>query len=261
MSDNLPEQMHAPRSTAVAAPAASVPGAFDLDGQDIRLPRLKVGQTQTPSVIERLVEYGDVFIQRTRDDAEPTILQRNGELGPSELSDPIRFYVHGVRRGVNFRQPGHPDANSNGMVLGPWNVTVLDFIEQNPAIDPTEVYRKYDYTLTVPEYQALPVMFLMASSWGGPAASDLNTQIQLLRNAGSDVTEVPFRVQFKGVRNDKGAFMKAFVGIADVSEGDKETDLTVVRSHKLLLPHAIIEDEDGPTEGAAAAASAAPSIA
>lgn len=258
MTDNLPEAMHAPRTTAVT-PATQVGGTdYDLDGQDIRLPRAKVGQKQSPAVNDKLADYGDFFVQRSKDDAEPTILQRNGELALGQMSDPSRFYVHGVRRGVNYKDPDNPDAGPNGMVLGPWGCSLLEFIQNNPGIDPVGVYKKYDYTITLPNYPSLPVAFLLASSWGGAAASELNTMIQLQRSQGTDVSTLAFRVQFKPVRHTKGDFMKAFTGLSAVSAKDKASDLEVVEQHKLLLPSAVIDppdDVDSPSP------SAAPSIA
>jgi hypothetical protein len=261
VSENLPEQMHAPRSTGTAVAVPQQTDAFDLGGQDIRLPRMKVGQTQSPAVTEKIVQYGDVFVQRSKDDAEPVVLQENGELGMGELSDPIRFYIHGVRRGVNYIDPSNPNAGQNGMVLGPWGLSVLEFIQANPSIDPSRVYRKYDYTITLPDFELLPVAFLMASSWGGSAASDLNTTIQLQRSQGVDPTTLAFRVQFKPIRNDKGAFMKAFVGLAKVSAKDKEKDQELVAQHALLLPNAVIDAADEGEDAAGFPTTNAPSVA
>lgn len=259
MSDNLPEQMHAPRSTAVGRPAEA--GNFDLDGQDIRLPRLKVGQSQTPAVKQKNAREGDIFVVRNQDDQEPVIVQDNSELSPSDLSDPVVFYVHSVRRGVNFKDPGNPAAKFNDLVLGPWGVSVLEFIQANPNIDPSGVYRKYDYVITLPTYEALPVAFVMASSWGGSAASDLNTAIQLQRAAGVDIKTLPFRLQVKQTTKGDNTFYKAFVGLAKVAEKDKKAHQELVQQHAILLPNAVIEDDDGGAAPSSSAPEGQPSLA
>lgn len=259
MSDNLPEQMHAPSSTDLTSRPQA--GAYDLDGQDIRLPRLKVGQSQTPAVKQKLAREGDIFVVRNQDDQEPTIVQDNSDLSPSDLSDPVVFYVHSVRRGVNFKDPGNPNAKFNDLVLGPWGVTVLEFIQRNPQIDPSGVYRKYDYVITLPDYPALPVAFVMASSWGGSAASDLNTAIQLQRAAGADILSVPFRLQVKTTTKGDNSFMKAFVGLASRTKAQQKTDAELVQAHAKLLPNAVIEDDEGETGAPQAAPAAQPSLA
>jgi hypothetical protein len=243
VSDNLPEQMHAPRSTALGAPAQA--GNYDLDGQDIRLPRLKVGQSMTPAVKQKNAREGDIFVVRNQDDQEPVIIQDNSELPVSDLSDPVVFYVHSVRRGVNFKDPGNPAAKFNDLVLGPWGVSVLEFIQANPQIDPSGVYRKYDYVVTLPGYSALPVAFVMASSWGGSAASDLNTAIQLQRAAKVDIPTLPFRLQVKQATKGDNTYYKAFVGLAKVPAKDKAAHQELVQQHAILLPNAVIEDDEG----------------
>jgi hypothetical protein len=241
---NLPDPVHnREQGTALAVPQA--PTGFEIGGEDIRPPRLKI--CQDPKT--QNAEFGDVFVQTSKDDPSPVIVQKNKGLGKGELSEPLRFYAHASRRGVNFYMPEHPDAGFNGMVLGPWHTTVAQFLATFPhAIDPTKVYRKYDFVLTVPEYPELPVQLLLASSAGGAAAAELNKLIRMLQNKGQDPTEVPFQLQIRSTQNAKGTFFKSFIGLGQVDAATVAADQEIVQEHALLLPNARLVDEDASNE-------------
>lgn len=242
---NLPVPIHS-RGSSTEVAVREAPGGFEIGGEDIRPPRMKV--CQDPKT--QAANFGDVFVQTSSDDPNPVVIQDNADVPAGILTDPVRFYCHSSRRGVNFYMPEHPDAGYNGMVLGPWHVTVAEFLRGFPhEIDATKVYRKYDFLLTVPDYPALPVQFLMASSWGGAAAAELNKQIRLIQAKGGTVSDFPFQVQFRSTNNDKGTFMKAFVGVGDVPQGTVEEDQEVVEEHATLLPQARLEDDGVPSTG------------
>jgi hypothetical protein len=242
---SLPEPVHTrEQSQALAVPQA--PTGFEIGGEDIRPPRLKI--CQDPKT--QAATFGDLFIQDSKDDPHPTIIQDNSKLTKGTLSDPIRFYALASRRGVNFHMPEHPDAGFNGMVLGPWHTTVAQFMAVFPhAIDPQKVYRKYDFVLTVPDFPELPVQFLLASSAGGAAAAELNKLIRMAQQRGEDPTEIPFALQVRQVDKGEYTFMKAYINLADVPQEQVASDLEIVEEHRSLLPRATLADEGQEPEG------------
>ncbi|MGH9961221.1 MAG: hypothetical protein ACREBC_29540, partial [Pyrinomonadaceae bacterium] len=94
---NLPAPIHEREgSTALAAPSAQP--SFEISGEDIRPPRLKV--CQDPKT--QAASFGDVFVQDSTDDPNPTIIQENnvggqGGVPIGDLTEPIRFYAHASR--------------------------------------------------------------------------------------------------------------------------------------------------------------------
>jgi len=238
---NLPAQVHTREAgTAVAVSQAPGAGQFEIGGEDIRPPRLKI--CQDPKT--QPAGFGDLFVQDSKDDPHPSIIQDNSGLSRGELSEPVRFYALSSRRGVNFRMPSHPDAGYNGMVLGPWGVTVPQFLATFPhRIEPKDVYRKYDFVLSVPDYPELPVQFLLNSSAGGPAAAELNKLIRMRQQRGEDPTVVPFGLQVRQVDKGDYTFFKVYIGLADVPASTVEEDQAIVEEHKSLLPNAVLVDE------------------
>lgn len=253
---NLPAQVHT-REASTALATQQPPSGFEIGGEDIRPPRLKI--CQDPKT--QAAGFGDVFVQDSKDDPNPIVVQDNAGLSKGELSEPIRFYALASRRGVNFRMPQHPDAGYNGMVLGPWHVTIPQFLATFPHdIEPKDVYRKYDFVLTVPDAPELPVQFLLNSSAGGAAAAELNKLIRMRQQRGEDPTVVPFQLQVRQIDKGEYTFFKAYIGLADVPASQVETDLELVEEHKQLLPNAVLVDEAPEGEAAEAVGGSTPDL-
>lgn len=235
----LPAPVHT-RETGTALATPEAPTGFEIGGEDIRPPRLKV--CQDPKT--QAANFGDIFVQTAKDDPNPAIVQDNSKLGKGDLSEPLRFYALASRRGVNFHMPEHPDAGFNGMVLGPWHTTVAQFIATFPhPIDPTKVYRKYDFVLTVPDYPDLPVQFLLASSAGGAAAQELNKLIRMSQQRSEDPTTTPFALRVRSVSKNSYTYMKTYIGLADVPAKQRLADSEIVEEHRAVLPQARLADE------------------
>lgn len=246
-TDNLPEQQYQ-RGTDVARRQGASSDA--LDEGDIIIPRMKIGQKTSRDVLE----YGAVHVLESRDTMEPQQVAAAPAAG--ELSDPVRFYVHGDPRkgwswtpkqeGGDWRGKDYPD---------------LALVKDN---DPRYVRRTYDYLLTLPEYPMLPVMFIMHGQWGGQSAKQINTQLLLNRQKGIESHTIAFKLQTKKTTSPKGGqdrpFVQAVVALDTVPAKDKAKDQELVESHRALIGSSAnvrtVEDEDT----AQGSATAAPSL-
>lgn len=238
MSDNLPEQMHAPSSTAVATRPAQSNSNHELDANDVRLPRLKIAQLSSKAVEAGVVTYGDVFVTYGEDDMEPTVIAKapkaKGELGPEVL-----FYVLGLTKGYSFTDPnGRLDRTRDGSYP---NLSLVK------GQDPRNVRRTYDYTLVLPgSFEDLPVKFIMHGSWGGQAAKSMNTRLSLAQNRGQKWEETPFRLQVKKTENDKGAYSQAIIAPAQVTAKDEKAHADLVEQFIGMATAQAVEDEPAP---------------
>lgn len=229
---NLPEQAHQ-RGTALATRPEDDP--YALDSSDVILPRLHIAQYQSDAFKRRLVDYGDLFISIGREDSNPQVLAKAGE----PLSEPLRFYIHRLQRGFNYRE----DPTDQRMTFGPLGGTFQQALQFTQG-DPRRVYQKHDYVITAPVYATLPIRFLMTSTWGGQAAKWINTQIGILKQEGKNPLETAFVVRSRPGHNDKGDFASAVVAIADLKAKDREKDMEIVYRHAELLSTTTISDDD-----------------
>lgn len=237
---NLPEQVHG-SSTEVAVRANPNSGFDLLDGSMIRLPRMKFAQMISRVVARELVPYGAVYVVTSQDDEEPSILRPAAKLG--ELTKPLRFYVLGVRPGWSYTDLQGNLARTNPGRSGIAPYPDLTLVKDG---DSKKVRRTYDYTLALPDYPELPVMFIMHGKWGGQSAQQINTRIKLLQSQGKDPSQFAFKLSSRKTEDAKGAFAAAVVGSMAVPAKDVEGDLALVASHLEILGanNVVIPDED-----------------
>lgn len=234
MSDNLPEQLHAPsRAVATTAPSAD---NSQLDASDIRLPRLKVAQYLSKAVTNELVEYGSLYLSTSKEDPEPIQLTKPGKkIG--DHSEGLRFYILGVRKGFSYTDPnGELGRTPDG------SYPDLSLVKGN---DPRNVRRTYDYTIVIPSAPELPAMFLMHGAWGGQSAKAINTRLLLAQQAGRDPQREPFVIKTEKTENAKGPFARAIVVRDDVPAKDLEADAKIVDSFLDMVKsgRAVADDE------------------
>lgn len=247
---NLPEQAHQ-RSTAVATVASDDP--YALDQSMVQLPRLYLAQYQTKAFKRHLVEFGAIFTGIGSEDASPTVLAEAKE----PLTDPVRFYVHRLQQGFNYAEDPNDLKNltfgRRGLTYG----EALAFVDG----DPRRVFQKVDYTLTIPSYPVLPILFLMTGRWGGQPSRWINTQIGIAKQEGKNPRDIAFAIQARQTHNDKGDFVEAVVGIADVKARDKAKDLEIVERHADLLSTVAVVDPGEADSAPAPDTTDAPSLA
>lgn len=218
--------------TAVADSRSNLPvqrydAADELGAEDVPFPRMKVAQKTGELVDAELVEYGSIFTQIGQGDAEPVTLEANPNKDLGSQTDPVRFYVLGVRTGYSWR-----DENDN-----------FQRAQYAPSLAETQrieaagnrVDKTYDYTVALPDRDPdMPYRFLMTGAWGGPAARLLNLMLKKAATQGPS-SEAPFELRAEKGKNRKGFFTKAVVTRAKVPAKDLKKDLEIVRKLRDLV--------------------------
>lgn len=221
---NLPEQAHQ-RGTAVAVRTQDDP--YALDQSMVQLPRLYLAQYQTKAFKRKLVDFGAIFTGIGAEDASPTVLAEAKE----PMTDPVVFYVHRLIQGFNYAEN---DNDLKDLTFGYRGMTYGEALAKVGG-DPRRVFQKVDYTLTIPSYPVLPVLFLMTGKWGGQPSRWINTQIGIAKQEQRNPLDIPFALQARQTHNDKGDFVEAVVGIANVKASERKKHQEVIARHAELL--------------------------
>jgi hypothetical protein len=245
----LPEQAHQ-RGTAVAVPNTDDP--YALDQSMVQLPRLYLAQYQTKAFKRKLVDFGAIFAAIGAEDASPAVLAEAEE----PLTKPVRFYVHRLMQGFNYAE--NPDDLKN-LTFGHRGMTYGEALGRAGG-DPRRVFQKVDYTLTIPDYPVLPVLFLMTGKWGGQPSRWINTQIGIAKQEGRNPRDIAFQIQARPTHNDKGDFVEAVVGIANVKAAQKAKDQEAVERHAELLSTVAVVDPGEAADVPTAVATEAPDL-
>lgn len=250
---NLPEQMHQRPGTAVATRGQGSDEGLNVT--DILIPRMKIGQKTSRDVLD----YGGVYVLESRDDPDPTQIaappKAMGDMGAA-----LRFYIHG--------EPNKGWSWKPATEGGPWRGRDYPDLRLVKDQDPREVRRTYDYLITLPAYDELPVMFIMHGQWGGQAAKQLNKDLLLARLKGIEGHTIAFKLQTKKTSSPKAGqerpFIQVFVGRDDVAAKDRKADLELVEQHHLLAGDLAnlrtVEDDDTAVAGTATEVTNAPSL-
>lgn len=246
---NLPEQAY--NGGAVAVRPQDDP--YAVDASMVTLPRLRIAQYMSDSFKRGLAKYGDLVVGIGKDDAHAAVVAK----GADPLGEALRFYVHRLWSGYNYRE----DATDKRLTFGPLGQSFQQALQHTDG-DPRRVFLKIDYLLTIPAYEDLPVRFLMTSKWGGPASKWLNTQISLIRQRGGGVLDTAFQIQTRSTTNNQGEFAVAEVGYADVKASVAKTDESLVQAHAGLAATINLNVNDAEIAGDALAEAAvdAPSL-
>jgi hypothetical protein len=235
---NLPEQLHSRPGTAVATRSYGGSDSPGLDAGDILIPRLKFGQPISTLVAKRIVDFGAIYVVASRDDLDPVILAEGPPKG-EDVGQSVRFYIHEhPRKGWSWTNP------DKSLGRGTEYPTLSDVENQ----DPRKVRRTYDYLVTVPGYEMLPIRFLMHGQWGGQAAKQINTQLLLLQQKGIEAHTVAFKVQARLTSSPRDGqdrpFAQALVGLDKVTAKDKKSDVELVNSHRELVGGSNVQELD-----------------
>src|ERR1044072_7317873 len=116
---------------------------------------------------------------------------------------------------------------SSCSLLHRWGVT---YVEALSKVDyaPRRVFQKIDYTITAPEYPVLPLLFLMTGKWGGSASRWMDTpsgiakqEVERRAKPRMGPRDLASQMQPRQPHNDKGDFVEAVVGIANVKAAQR----------------------------------------
>ena len=247
----LPEQAHT--GAEVATRQADDP--YALDASMITLPQLLFGQYQSKAFKARKVEYGDVFVGLGAADPKPNIIAKGGD----PLGEPVRFYVHQVRTAFDIQVDPDDKKSKRGIRIGS---TYGDALAQVDG-DPTRVWQKFVYRLTLPDYPTLPVVF-WAGGLTAKAARWVNSQIGIARQEGKsneEIRQIAFQVQTKPQSNKNGDFVVGEFGFANVKAAQAEKDHALIEAHAdTLASTPVVEAQYEEVEVVAPDTSKAPAL-
>ncbi len=178
--------------------APALPALYDaqteIGTEDIRLPRVKIGQFMSAAVQEQLIAPGVIFSSLGADDGDPVALwdpKAKGE-NPGLL-----FHVLDMRKGLSL---------SDGGELQTWRFGDPDA--------PTEAWTTYDFAVCLPEADPdLPYKLLFTRS-GRAAAEKINLVLKKGAARGPAHGNA-FRLTSSPRENDKGKFFVPRVQIVE----------------------------------------------
>lgn len=226
--------------TELATPLpAPVYAPEDTTAEDISLPRIKVGETQSDRVGSKKdpVEYGDIFTETSNDDPEPVVLAKGGDGVGTVTDPPILFFVLApVRISYSWN-----DKDSNEFIVaGPNDARTKAQIDAfgSKGKDKWIPRKGYNLLVSLPEYpdestaQQVPFKLLL-KGMSSQAYRHLDTE---LRKAGQErpFWEVPFYLTAKQAKKDTYNFNVWQVARADVPDKDLAKYIALVE--KLVTP-------------------------
>lgn len=229
---NLPEQAHNRTGSAVAVREQDDP--YALDQSMVILPTMYVAQYQSEAFKKRRVDYGAIFVAVGSEDAAPVVVGAAGE----PISEPVVFYVHRIQTGFDTAEdPNDPKRKRLGRLGG-------TFAEALARVngDPTKVWQKFGYTVTVPGYPLLPVR-LFASGMAARSGRWLNTQIGLLRQQNIHPLTQAFAMTARPTKGSEGDYALAEFSLGQVKAKEAEKHQEIVQAHADLLASGSVSDE------------------
>lgn len=190
-------------STEVAVPEASqVPDlrsrpandARTLTVEDVKFPRLYIGQSISKHVERDQVKSGDLFVAQDNTDPAPTVLAKRGS------DKGVVFYVLDLRKGISRTDP-------ETKRLDTW---AWDDPEAPRPSKATGAWVSYTYFAVIPEYDDETVVRILFSRSGRSAAQKINTV--LLRLQGEKPSyEAPFKLTTESRSNDAGSWYQPLI--------------------------------------------------
>lgn len=154
-------------------PALSPTPALDIDGSDISLPRLYLGQDMSGAVQSKNVNKGDIYIAANGEDPDPEVVWEADSEG-----DGVLFHVIAIGKSLSG------DDENGDFSTWPWGAPEA----------PKDAWKTYHYTIVAPEIeQSVPLKFTWSRSQT-PAAKVINTALMKAAQNGIPAHELAFRV-------------------------------------------------------------------
>lgn len=248
-------------STDLAVPLpAPVYSPSETTAEDISLPRIKVGESQSDRVQDGddPVEYGDIFTETSNDDSEPQVLAKAGKsVGDITKPDVLFFVLAPVRISYSWN-----DKESNEFVVaGPNDPRTIAQIEAfgSKGKDKWIPRKGYNLLVSVPEADEKLPFKLLLKGMSSAAYRHLDTE---LRKAGGErpFWEVPFFLTAKKAKKDTYNFNVWQVRRADITDAKLKKYIAIVEplvtpAHDIARSASAIDTSD-----AVVVATDAPSI-
>lgn len=194
-------------TTPAGLPALPQQSALDIDANDVSLPRIKVGQPQSPAVIDDSVAKGSLFSTTGSDDEYPEQLYTHG------APEGLLVHVLGMTKGLSISVDnelttwafGDPDAHPDARTT-------------------------YNYVLYLPEHDTeVPYKFLMTST-ATSTAKKINTELKRNEARGPSYS-LAFRLTTKERKAEKNG--QKFTWYVPVVQTVDANDTNVVAASKL----------------------------
>lgn len=179
-------------------PALYTPPALDIDGDDITLPRMYMGQGMSAAVTDGDMKVGDLYIALGPDDPDPEVVWQQGSDKPGVLVS-----VLSLKRGWSLNRDND---------LFTWDYHDPD---RDPEARPT-----WDYMLAVHEpAQDLPVKFLLKGA-STSSAKQMNLVLRKAQLSGTPAYAVGFWVAaLRRTRSEsRGSYAAARVTRAELTD-------------------------------------------
>lgn len=193
---------------AVAENKSAVPAmvhrpALEIDGGDIALPRLYIGQFMSDAVKDGIVKAGSIYAATGQDDPDPQVLAVGNPKTGVEREAGVLVHILGMRKGKSFSDGGE-----------------LQLYDFNDPTAPKEAWVTYNYTVCLPEVDAeVPFKWLLTKS-GATTAKSIN---MVLMKSGIPAHEIAFRFWTVKRENQKGEWFVAQAARVDADEAHVAT--------------------------------------
>lgn len=180
---------------SVAEAKSSVPAlvhrpAMEIDGGDVALPRLYIGQFTSDAVKSQLVAPGSIYTASGQDDPDPAVLAKGTAKGGVDRDKGVRVHILGMKKGKSYSDGGE-----------------LELFDFNDPSAPPEAWVTYNYTVCLPEVdEEVPFKWLLTKS-GARTAKAIN--MVLLKNATTPAHEIAFNFWTDHRENTKGEWFVA----------------------------------------------------
>lgn len=192
-------------STDLVAPLpAPVYAPEETTAEDISLPRIKVGESQSDRVQDGddPVEYGDIFTETSNDDSEPNVLAKGGKsVGDITKPDILFFVLAPVRISYSWNDKDTEEF----IVAGPKDPRTIAQIEAfgSKGKDKWIPRKGYNLLVALPDVDDKLPFKLLLKGMSSSAYRHLDTE---LRKVGSErpFWEVPFHLTAK--KSKKGTY-------------------------------------------------------
>lgn len=182
-------------SKEVSEVKSSVPAmvhrpALEIDGGDVALPRLYIGQFTSDAVKQGLVKAGSIYAAQGQDDPDPVVLSVGNPKTGVARDAGVTVHILGMRKGKSYSDGGE--------------LELFDFNDPNA---PAEAWVTYNYTVCLPDFDKdVPYKWLLTKS-GARTAKAIN--MVLMKNAHRPAHELAFNFWTDHRENAKGEWFVA----------------------------------------------------